>query len=76
MNKDSGYVLKNSDGLYFIGMNNADTQLRKAQIYHSEKYALQSMEDINTNSNRIKWAKHDFALVRVEIAEVESEVGE
>lgn len=35
MNKDSGIVLKNSDGIYFYGLNTFDTKLRKAQIYHS-----------------------------------------
>lgn len=38
--KDSGYVLKNSDNLYFIGFNNMSDQLRKAKIYHSKKWQI------------------------------------
>lgn len=73
MNRDKGYVLKNSDGLYFTGYNNADSQLRKARIYHSEKYAMQSIGELNTNEGRIPHVKHDFALVEVEIKEVGGE---
>ena len=70
MNKDKGYVLKNSDGMYFTGYNHADSQLRKALIYHSEKYATNSADDINSNENRMPSAKHDFKLVEIEIREV------
>lgn len=66
-NTDSGYALKNSEGKYFIGMNQADTQLRKAKIYHSAKYATDSMNDVN---RRLPGAVHDFDLVKVEIKEV------
>ena len=73
MKTDSGYVLKNSDELYFIGLNHADKQLRKAKIYHSEKWARDAAEEINSNNHRLLGVKHDFDLVRVEITEVESE---
>lgn len=73
MKTDSGYVLKNSDGLYFIGFNQADIQLRKARIYYSEKWARDSREQINSNNSRLFGVKHDFELVKVEITEVESE---
>ena len=67
---DSGYVLKNSDGLYYTGLNAADQQLRKAKIYHYTKYADAARDEINNNPKRIIYAKHDFKLVKVEIREV------
>lgn len=73
MKTDSGYVLKNSDELYFIGMNQTDKQLRKAKIYHSEKWARDSVEQINSNNHRLLGVKHDFDLVKVKITEVESD---
>jgi len=73
MNKDKGYVLKNSDGFYFTGHNNADSQLRKARIYHSTKYAIESRDDINSNAHRMPYFKHDFNLIEIEIVEVGGE---
>lgn len=75
MNKDSGIVLKNSDGIYFCGLNTFDNKLRKAQIYHSEKYAQTAAENINSGEidrGRIfkNNVKRDFKLVKVEIKEV------
>ena len=75
MNKDSGIVLKNSDGIYFCGLNTFDTKLRKAQIYYSEKYAQTAAEYINSgeiDKRRINKhnIKRDFRLIKVEIKEV------
>ena len=66
----SGYVLKNSDGLYFIGFNQAENQLRKAKIYDNPKMADRSAADINTNTQRIPYVKHDFKRVKIEIREL------
>lgn len=61
---DSGYVVKDTNTKeYFCGMNKWDKQLRKAQIYHSIRYANQTM-----NSSR--FAKRNLVSVRVEIREV------
>ena len=68
--KDTGYVIKNSDGLYFIGNNQVSSQLRKALIYHSEKYAKKSIEELSENPNRIFGVRRDFSMVKVEIQEI------
>lgn len=37
---DGGYVIRDENTMeYFCGLNKWDKQLRKAQIYHSIKYA-------------------------------------
>lgn len=42
---DTGYVIKDADGLYFIGYGKFDVQLRKAKIYHSVRHAGNIMND-------------------------------
>ena len=39
MHSESGYVIRDKDGLYFCGLNAWDKQLRKAKIYTSLKMA-------------------------------------
>lgn len=73
--KENGIVLKNSDGIYFCGLNTFDKKLRKAKIYHSEKYAQDTINRINSDEYDIgritnKNVKRDFRLVKVEIKEV------
>ena len=69
--KDSGYVLKNSDNMYFIGFNDTSDQLRKAKIYHSEKMANKYCKELNNkNFLKILNIKDDFKIVKVEIQEV------
>ncbi len=68
-NYDTGYVIKDKNGLYFIGFNKWDSQLRKAQIYHSEKMANKVMNDSRKDMQRE--GKH---LVLVEIKERDSEI--
>ena len=61
---DKGYVVKEIDsGKYFCGLSVWDTQLRKAQIYHSKNYA-----QMNVNT-------HDkpSIIVPVEIRELDTE---
>ena len=70
INKDSGYVIKNSEGLYFMGFNQASEQLRKAKIYHSANYAKKSADELNNNPKRIPYVKGDFKPVMVEISEI------
>ena len=68
-NYDTGYVIKDKDGLYFIGYNQWDSQLRKAHIYHSERMANEVMSD--TRKAMQHEGKH---LVLVEIKEKEASV--
>ena len=72
---DYGLVLKNSEGIYFYGLNSFGTQLRKAQIYHDAKYAKLSVERVNSGEVNIRrftnpFVKRDFTIVKVEIKEV------
>ena len=71
MISDNGYVIKNSDGLYFTGYNQVSNQLRKAKIYHSIRYANDSATELNTNPRRLPGIKNDFVLVKIIISEVE-----
>jgi hypothetical protein len=75
MISDNGYVIKNSDGLYFTGYNQVynqvSNQLRKAKIYHSIRYANDSANELNTNPRRLPGVKNDFVLVKIIISEVE-----
>ena len=68
---DTGYVLKNSDNQYFIGYNQISDQLRKAKIYHSEKYANNCIDELARNPKRLLGIKRDFKMVKVLIQEVE-----
>ena len=71
-NKESGIVLKNSDGQYFYGLNTYGKSLRQAKIYRSEKWADEAIETIkNKNDYKSKFIKKDFRLVKVEITELE-----
>lgn len=46
---DGGYVIRDEDTMeYFCGLNKWDIQLRKAQIYHSVKYANDILERYGT----------------------------
>lgn len=63
MNIDYGYVIKSSNDTYYMGMNKWDKQLRKAQIYHSERYA-----NAVVNDKRFSWM--DLHLVKIEIREI------
>ena len=62
--KDSGYVFKNSDNLYFIGFNDVSDQLRKAKIYHSEKIANKYCNDLNDRCSKLG-IKGDFKIIKV-----------
>lgn len=68
---DNGYVLKNSDGMYYTGYNNVSDQLRKATIYHSEKIVNDICKELNNNLKRLCGCSRTFKLVKVEIREVE-----
>lgn len=69
LSQDIGLVLKNSDGLYYYGLNQFGNQIRRSKIYHSEKYATDACKTINSDE-RTKRIKQDFKLVKVEIKEV------
>lgn len=71
MISDSGYVIKNSDGLYFTGYNQVSNQLRQAKIYHSKRFAENAINNINNNSRRCSNVTKDFKLVKIIISEVE-----
>lgn len=73
MISDNGYVIKNSDGLYFTGYNQVSNQLRKAKIYHSIRYAEQTMNSLNNNQRKFiipSKTPRDFKIVKVEIIEI------
>lgn len=42
---DEGFIVVSDAGDYFCGCNIFDKQLRKAKIYHSERYANQAVND-------------------------------
>lgn len=43
---DSGYVAYNKDkDIYFCGLNTWDKQLRKAKIYHSDKWLREIIDE-------------------------------
>lgn len=65
-----GYVIKNSDNLYFSGFNETSEKLIRAKIYTAERYAQKSADDLN-NSSRISAVKHDFKIVKIKIEEME-----
>lgn len=44
MKEDSGLVIKDEKDNYYCGLNKWDKQLRKAKIYHSERYAKEYMD--------------------------------
>ena len=72
--KDTGYVVRNSTGLYFIGMNQVSDQLRKAKIYHSIRYAEESMNDLNNAQRKFNMPSktpRDFKIIKVEISEID-----
>ena len=72
--KDTGYVVRNSAGLYFIGMNQVSDQLRKAKIYHSIRYAEESMNDLNNAQRKFNMPSktpRDFKIIKVEISEID-----
>jgi len=66
-----GYVLKNSEGYYFIGYNNSSDQLRKARVYTSLKQAENTRDEINSNPHRLPKTKLDFKIFKIQIIEVE-----
>ena len=60
---DGGYVIRDEETMeYFCGLNKWDTQLRKAQIYHSIRYANDILERYGT---RRKLGVHTV-IMRVE----------
>lgn len=61
---DICYAVKDEDGYYWCGLNKWDKQLRKAQLFHSLKYANAIVE---------KFAGQNLKIVKVEIKEVKDE---
>lgn len=62
---DEGYIVKDSiTKEYFCGFNKWDKQLRKANIYHSVKYANATVEDS-------RFSNRTMSIVKVEIREVD-----
>ena len=77
MKKENGMVLKNSDGLYYYGMNAFGKELRKAKIYKSLRYAQEAVATLGSDWERKRDGcfykanvKRDFVLVNIEIREV------
>ena len=54
MAADKGYVIKNEyNGLYWCGLKQWDKQLRKAKIYHSEKYATDAIKQYSRSDTNM-----------------------
>lgn len=74
------YVIKFNNGVYFIGNNKVDTQLRKAKIYTSLKWANDSANDFMKRVKHVTRYRHNgdkkyepiesYSIVEVEIKEV------
>lgn len=58
---DICFAVKDEDGFYWRGINKWDKQLRKAQLFHSWKWAA----EVRENKGRDRGAK----IVRVRITE-------
>lgn len=71
MNSDNGYVLKNSEGIYYCGLNTFKKELYKAQIYRSKEHAEKAIDKLTKEKESLfyKAVKRDFKLVRVTISE-------
>lgn len=65
------YAIQFESGMYYIGYNNVDIQLRKAKLYNSTKYAHEAAQDYmkrcNKSSNPANHIK-SYRLVTVEFA--------
>lgn len=55
------FVVKDKNGFYFCGYNKWDNQIRKAKMYHSNKYAKEIVE---------RFSEREPFLVRVIIMEL------
>lgn len=71
---DNGYVLKNSDGLYYCGYCGLDTfkkELCKAQIYHSKKHAEEALNKLAQEKQPLfyKEVTRDFKVIKITISE-------
>ena len=73
--EDYGYVIKNSDNMYFTGYGGVSTQLHEARIYYSVGYAFDRINELRTNHRKLfSNIKRDFRLVKIKIQEIEHEV--
>ena len=65
------FAIQFDSGLYYIGYNNVDVQLRKAKLYNSPKYAEAAATDYmkrcNKSSNPVNHIKY-YRLVTVEFS--------
>lgn len=68
-NSDIAFAVKDKDGNYFIGYNQWDKQVRKAKLYHSYQYAVETRDDV-----RFKDREAHIVQVRIEELEYDSEV--
>lgn len=75
--QETGIVLKNSEGIYYCGLNTFSKELRKAQIYKSDKLAQKAADTLNSDWEKKRRGIHydeslkrDFALQSIEIREI------
>ena len=61
---DFVFAIKDREGYYFIGFNKWDKQLLTAKLYHSDKYAKETRDDV-------RFIERDTFIVRVRITELE-----
>ena len=65
LNRDTAFAVKDRNtGEYFIGYKKWDSQIRKAKLYHSYKYAKETRDDI-------RFMERDTYIVRVDIVETD-----
>lgn len=63
------YVVKFDNETYWCGYNTIDTQIRKAVIYASIKYAKEAANDVLQNQQRIK--KANLPIKSYQILEID-----
>lgn len=75
--QETGIVLKNSEGIYYCGLNTFSKELRKAQIYKSKKQAQKAADTLKSDWEKQRRGinydenlKRDFVLQNVEIREI------
>ena len=64
LHDDICFAIKDENGYFYCGLNKWDKQLRKAQLFHSFKYAVSARDSD-------KWAAVGAKIVKVRIFEME-----
>lgn len=77
--KDTGYIIKNGDGVYYYGKNYSvkgfGKTLRKAKIYGNLRYANDAIKTITEDEWCCRHYASNWGVVTVEIQECNDEKG-